>query len=99
MKILYSAKARIDLNEIGLFIAEDNPGRAETFVLELRHACEKLTQAPFASPLVPRHEDIGIRRRPFRRYLIFYTVEKDAIMIVRILHGARDYAAILFDNN
>jgi plasmid stabilization system protein ParE len=32
----------------------------------------------------------------FRGYLIFYRVEAGAVFIVRILHGAQDYEAVLF---
>ena len=36
------------------------------------------------------------RRRVFPGYLIFSRVEADAISVVRILHGAQDYEAVLF---
>ena len=39
---------------------------------------------------------IGIRRRPFGNYLIFYRIGIDAIEVVHILHGARDYEPLLF---
>ena len=45
---------------------------------------------------VPRYEDEGIRRRPFGRFLIFYRVGQDAIEVIHILHGARDYESLLF---
>ena len=56
----------------------------------------QLADSPLAFPLVPRHEHKGVRRRVFRGYLIFYRVEADAISVVRILHGAQDYEAVLF---
>jgi plasmid stabilization system protein ParE len=46
--------------------------------------------------LVPRYEHHGIRRRPFGSYLIFYRVGTEAIEVVHILHGARDYEPLLF---
>jgi toxin ParE1/3/4 len=49
-----------------------------------------------AIPLVPRYEHLGIRRRPFGNYLIFYRIGADAIEVVHILHGARDYEPLLF---
>jgi plasmid stabilization system protein ParE len=56
----------------------------------------RLADNPLAFPLVPRHEHKGFRRRVFRGYLIFYRVEASAISVVRILHGAQDYEAVLF---
>jgi toxin ParE1/3/4 len=38
----------------------------------------------------------GIRRRPFGNYLIFYRVGANAIEVVHVLHGARDYERLLF---
>jgi plasmid stabilization system protein ParE len=32
----------------------------------------------------------------FGAYLIFYRVEADRVSIIHILHGARDYEALLF---
>jgi toxin ParE1/3/4 len=65
-------------------------------VQELREKCESLADAPHGYALVPRHEHLGIRRRSFGNYLIFYRVGPTAIEVVHILHGARDYEPLLF---
>lgn len=96
MKVVYSAEARADFAVIGLWIAEDNPVRAETFVDELHAACEALADMPRAFQLLPHRKGSGIRRRPYGRYLIFYRAGADRVEIVRVLHGARDYEAVLF---
>ncbi|MBV9118553.1 MAG: type II toxin-antitoxin system RelE/ParE family toxin, partial [Acetobacteraceae bacterium] len=31
-----------------------------------------------------------------RNYLIFYRIEADRVVIIRVLHGARDYESVLF---
>jgi toxin ParE1/3/4 len=46
--------------------------------------------------LVPRHEHRGIRRRPYGTYLIFYRLENKRVVVIHIIHGARDYEAMLF---
>jgi plasmid stabilization system protein ParE len=51
---------------------------------------------PRAFPLLPRHEESGIRRRPFGGYLIFYRVLDDAVEVLEVIHGARDYESVLF---
>jgi toxin ParE1/3/4 len=56
----------------------------------------KLWAMRHAYPLVPRYEHVGIRRRPHGNYLIFHRISVDAIDIVHILRGARDYEPILF---
>jgi addiction module RelE/StbE family toxin len=96
MKVVFTAEAKAGLREIALYIARDNKARSLSFVRELRAKAQQLGDMPRAFPLVPRYEHHGIRRRPFRDYLIFYRVEDDRIAIVHILHGARDYEALLF---
>jgi plasmid stabilization system protein ParE len=96
VKVVLSAAARLELEQIGDFIARDNPARARSFVAEIRAACLALGETPRAFPLVPRYERFGIRRRPFGNYLILYRVEQDRVSIVHVLHGARDYEGLLF---
>jgi len=69
---------------------------ALTLVRELRERCDSLLDAPRGYPLVPRYEHLGIRRRAFGRFLIFYRVDEDAIEVIHILHSARDYESLLF---
>jgi addiction module RelE/StbE family toxin len=98
VKVRFSDAALRDLRRIGDYIAQDSPLRARDFVRALRERAVQLADNPLAFPLVPRHERSNIRRRVFRGYLIFYQVEADIVSIVRCLHGAQDYEAILFAN-
>ncbi|WP_164468480.1 type II toxin-antitoxin system RelE/ParE family toxin [Asticcacaulis sp. AC402] len=84
------------MEEIGDYIAKDNPRRAISFTRELRDAALALAEYPKAFPLIPRYEAYGHRRKPYRAYLIIYTVEDDRVVIDAILHGSQDYEAILF---
>ena len=96
MVVIVTGPAEADPERIADYIAAHNPARALTFVRELRDKCEALSDAPRAYPLVPRYEHFGIRRRPYGDYLIFYRIGVDAIDIVHILHGSRNYEPILF---
>jgi toxin ParE1/3/4 len=96
MRVVFLRQAQAGLREIALFIARDNKLRAMSFVQELRTKAKQIGSMPRAFPLVPRYERHAIRRCPFRDYLIFYRIEDDRISIVHILHGARDYEALLF---
>jgi len=96
MKVVFTRQAYADLDEIALYIAQDSKIRALTFVRELRQKAEDLAVTPQGFPLVPRYEASGIRRRPFRNYLIFYAVYETQISIIHILHAARDYEPLLF---
>jgi plasmid stabilization system protein ParE len=96
MIVVISAEAEVDLEVIGDHIAEDNPARARNFIRELRGRCIGLADIPKAFPLVPRYEHHGVRWRVHGQYLIFYRLEAETVTVLHILHGAMDYAAILF---
>ena len=96
MKIVFSAEALRDLEAIGDYIAQDNPIRARSFVAELVEKARGLTALPHGFPLVPRFSHLGIRRRGHGNYLIFYHVDEESLTVIHILHGARDYEALLF---
>src|SRR5208283_1302941 len=96
MKVVFSELARAGLRDIALFIARDNKSRARSFVRELQAKARDIASSPHAFPLIPRYEHLGLRRRVHRDYLIFYRVDADTIFIVHILHGARNYEALLF---
>jgi toxin ParE1/3/4 len=94
--VVVTAEAESDLEQIASYIAEQSVEIALKFVQGLRDKCDSLADAPRGYPLVPRYEHLGIRRRPFGNYLIFYRVGPDAIEVMHILHGARDYEPLLF---
>lgn len=86
--------AEADLEAIALFIAEDSPRRALGFVRSLRARCERLGRFPLAAPL-RRELGEGVRVAVFRRYLILHTAEPDAVVVERVVHGARDVLRLL----
>jgi plasmid stabilization system protein ParE len=95
MRVVLSGHAKTDLHEIAFYIARHDKRRALSFVRELRQKAKEIAEMPRAFPVVPRYERHGIRRRVYRNYLIFYRIEPGRILVLHILHGARDYEAIL----
>lgn len=95
MIVFISAEAEHDLETIGDFIARDNPGRAISFLRELRDKCLSLGEFPQAFPVVERYAASGVRRCVHGSYLIFYRVEAQRVVVLHILHGARDYDPLL----
>ncbi len=96
MRVDLTAEARGDLERIGDYIAQDNPARARSFVRDLIAKARQIGDNPQGYVLVPRYENRNIRRLAFGNYLIFYRVEEDRISVIHVLHGARDYEALLF---
>ncbi|HXG80274.1 MAG TPA: type II toxin-antitoxin system RelE/ParE family toxin [Sphingomicrobium sp.] len=97
MIVELTAEAEQDIERIGDWIAADNPARAESFVEELLAACKSLADFPERFPLVPRYERHGVRHRVHGNYLIFYRVGNGRVVVLHVLHGAMDYAGLLFD--
>lgn len=95
MKVRLTQEAEADLKAIGDYIARDNPVQALAFIRELRAKCLSVGNAPLAFPLVPRYGDKGVRRRVHRNYLVFYRVEAESVVVLHVLHGARDYLSFL----
>jgi len=94
--VVVTAGAERDLEDIASYVAAQSPRSALMLIRGLREKCESLADTPRGYPLVPRYEHKGVRRRPFGNYLIFYRVGQDAIEVIHILHGARDYEPLLF---
>lgn len=89
MQYRFSRQAERDIEDIGDFIARDNPRRAVTFVVELRQRCREIADLPKGAPLMPLLGR-GVRRVVFGRYLVFYVVHTRFLEIRRVLHSARD---------
>lgn len=92
--LVFSQKARSDLRDIALYIADDNPERAQTYVDELIATAGKAAERPLS---FPARDDIslGLRSALHGRYLIFFRNLSDHVRIVRILHGSRDLNRLL----
>jgi len=73
----------------GVFIALDNPARAQSFIAEI--AATMTTIAERLSSFPARNElATGLRSARHGRYLIFFVASDVGVQIVRVLHGARD---------
>ncbi len=94
-RVVLAGTAEAELEAIGDRIAQDSPARALAFVAELRAACDGLAEHPERFLLAPRYAEIGLRRRAYRDYLIFYRVGAETVEVIHVLHGARDVEGIL----
>ena len=95
MKVVLTPTARADLLEIAVWIGADSVPQAVKFVERLTVKALSLDRLALRYPLIGRG---GLRRMPFRAYLIFYRVT-DQVEVLRILHGARDWASLIDDGD
>jgi toxin ParE1/3/4 len=96
MKVEISAEAEADLRSIGEHIEKRSNYWASRFVQELIYACHTLADWPLAYPLYPDREASCVRKKSYRRYLIFYRVEENRVIIIHIVNGTRDHESLLF---
>jgi toxin ParE1/3/4 len=89
MGILLSDKARADLLRIFSYIDEHSPNAAIEFIRRIETNFENLLRFPFIgrerSNLAP-----GLRCLVVGLHLIFYVVEREDIIIVRVIDGRMD---------
>jgi plasmid stabilization system protein ParE len=92
----FSPRAERDLDEIQSHIAADNPPAAAKVRQVILATADFLAQHPAAGRRVlkasSRHAQIRWLVVPrYRNYLIFYQPVGETILVVRVLHAARDW--------
>ena len=88
MRVLFTGDAKRDLIEIAAYIARDAPNRARSFSKELRSKCVKLGENPFSGS-ARSYIKPNLRILPHGRYVIYYEVSDQEVLILRIYHSAR----------
>ncbi len=86
--------AEQDLEDIWLYIAQDNARAADKLLNRIETQCELLANHP---QLGPARDDIaqGLRYHPLANYLILYRIIHQGVEIVRVAHGARNILDLL----
>jgi toxin ParE1/3/4 len=89
MQLMITPLAAQDLEEIGDYIAQDNPMRAWSFISQLRAHCEKICLNPAGYRRRPELSE-DLRSCAHGNYVIFFESTTVEVTIIRILNGARD---------
>ena len=89
-ELAYSSEASADIDDIAAFSLDRfGPEVALAYVDGLERACERLADFPLLAPVYPRIRP-EVRCLAYRSHRIFYRIETSDVLIVRILHSARD---------
>lgn len=93
LKVRVSRLATKDLDEIWLFIAQDNLAAADKYVDSLTDSFPPLISFP---RLGRSREDLGpgLRSFPVKNCLVVYRLRKDLVEIVRVIRAGRDVYAL-----
>lgn len=89
-----------DLIELATYIAEDNLDASDRFLTAAEQTFKQLAKMPGMGKLSqfsnPNLTDV--RQQPVKglqKYLVFYRPTDSGVEILRVIHGARDFEAIL----
>jgi toxin ParE1/3/4 len=93
-QVRWSLTAGNDLQDIEDFIARDSILHAITFVDRIVESTETLLRNSHIGRIVPEFNRQDLREMLFGNYRIVYLVKSDELFILRVVHGARDLAAL-----
>ena len=94
--IIKSPQYERDVTAIWDQIALHSPDAADRVVMAIETTIELLLQFPRIGTPCP-HLAPGLRRMMWRDYLIYYRLRRDAVEVVRALHGRRDITPASFE--
>ncbi len=93
-KVVFSPESAEDLENIWLYIAQDSPLRADSFLDKL-YKLFRESLAVFPEIGTERdYLDEGVLAFPFRNYMVYYRYDQEKTEILRILYGSRDLPII-----
>jgi len=96
MRVRFAAKARKDIQDIGDYIARDSRRVARRVVSEIETFCVSLDQSPERYAIFESRAERGVRRAPVGSYVLFYRIDADGVLVLRIIHAARDIETVAF---
>jgi toxin ParE1/3/4 len=79
-----------DVSEAHIFLVPRSRNAADRLLDDIERLAELLSRFPEVGKRRAQLGD-GVRSFPLRRmgYIVFYRVEQDRVMLLRLLHGAR----------
>ena len=90
MRLEWTEPAVADLENIRDYIKKDSEHYALRFVEKIIEAVGKLLKFPEIGRAVPEAASENIRELIFHNYRIMYHIEPGRILILTIMHGARE---------
>jgi len=90
--VVWAESAYAALDEVIAHIAQDSRQAAVRVLDRALEAAAGLATFPERGRVVPELADPTIREVFVHRYRLLYRVERDHVVVVAFLHGARDFA-------
>jgi plasmid stabilization system protein ParE len=87
MKLLWSRRARNDLDSIASYIATDDPMAARRWIEQQRNRARKAAAVPGIGRQVPEYARDEIREVLLRTYRIIYLVARGRVVVLAVVEG------------
>ena len=94
MNVVVTPAATGDLSEIVVHIARDDPTAAARWLDRMEAIVARIGRVP---QIGSDRSDVapGVRLFPVGHYLVLYRIEPEAVVILRIVHGARRWGDLI----
>ena len=90
----FTRRARRDLDEILDYVVGHDSLAAVRLLARLQSNCRLLARHP-RSGRIRLELGTGVRSFPVKPYVVYYAAEPGRVIVLRILHGARDVATLI----
>ena len=88
-EIVWTERARLDLQKIVEYISRDSRAYAQSFALRLRKTVGRLEDFPESGAVIPEDPRGIVRRVVVGNYCILYRTTLKGVVILTVIHGAR----------
>ncbi len=88
MNFRLTSAAEEEFSDASVFLFEQSPQAALSFVDEIFEDIEEIAEFPFRYPIYD--EDIRVKRTHVHPYSIFYQILSDFVLILSISHDSRE---------
>ena len=93
-KVIWSYEATDDLNALAEYIAKDSSFYAAAFTQQILDVSRSLNEFSERGRIVPELGNPNIRELLIREYRLIYSIEQSRVVILALVHGARDLKAL-----
>lgn len=89
-KVIWSYEATADLDALAEYIVRDSSFYAAAFTQQILDISRSLNEFSERGRVVPELSDPNVRELLIREYRLIYSIEPSRIVILALVHGARD---------
>ena len=89
MKLVILPTAREDINHIHEYIGRDNLVAADAMIEAILDSIDRLAGHPRMGRISAR--DADVRELVISPFLVLYTIDSEAVRVLQVIHGARDF--------